>query len=126
MISRKLTIDSVEYIVRAKTLAQLDQACQQLENCKEVEGLEEELNREFDQLLSRIEDGELIIPSQPAIEITAEIKSESKFQERLAEEKAKLTKKPSTPKPKPAPKTPTKRQPTDNKTVNLGGMGKQG
>ena len=117
MISTKLNINSVEYIVRARNKSELDKAVQFLYECNEhqMAELEEGLNKKFDQLLQDVEDGKVVLPSRvdaPEQEVQAE----------------PAIAKPVAPKRSNAPKTPRAKTPTaqkkDNKTVNLGGMGK--
>ena len=109
MISTKLNINDVEYIVRAKNKAELDKAVEFLYDCHEhkMAILESKLNQELDNILvSRLGEPEEPITAEPAIE-TLELRSEPK---------------------KPAPKTPRAKTPTaqrkDNKTVDLGKIGK--
>lgn len=111
MISTKLNINQVEYIVRAKNKAELDKAVQFLYECQEhkMAQLEEGLNKAFDQLLTDIDEGKVVL-TEPIAD------------EEVMPEPPKPTTPPK-PKAKPAAKKPT---PKDTKTVNLGGMGKQG
>ena len=109
MISTKLNINEVEYIVRAKNKSELDKAVEFLYDCHEhkMAILESKLNQELDNILvSRLGEPEEPITAEPAIE-TLELRSEPK---------------------KPAPKTPRAKTPTaqrkDNKTVDLGKIGK--
>jgi len=99
MISRDVMINGINYTVSATTLRGLDEAIQYLEDSlyqaekrvaqeesikKDIERLEEELNQSFDEVLHKFETGELPETEEP---------KESKFQQRLEEEKAKLSKK---------------------------------
>lgn len=127
MISQKLNINQVEYIVRAKNKAELDKAVQFLYECNEhqMAQLEEGLNKDFDQLLQDVEEGKVILPSRveaPEQEVQAEPATE-KAVKPVAPKRSNAPKAPNVPKT-PRAKTPTAQK--DNKTVNLGGMGKQG
>jgi len=127
MISRDIMIDGVNYTVSATTLRGLEEAVQYLQETltqekkrKEIEQLEEQLNRDFDEVLGlpqfqMAEEAEDLTIDLDFEDHEADVhqeSGESKFQQRLEEEKAKqaskprLSKKPSTPKPKPEPKTP--------------------
>lgn len=97
MISTRLMLNNVEYIVRAKNKAELDKAVQFLYNCDEPE---------MALLESQLDAPE--VPAEPAIETRVE-------------EPKQAPKRSNAPK---APKAPAKRKPADSKTVNLGGMGK--
>jgi hypothetical protein len=119
MISQKLNINQVEYIVRAKNKAELDKAVQFLYECNEhqMAQLEEGLNKDFDQLLQDVEAGKVVLESR--IEGEEEVKAEPAIEKVVKPVAPKRSNAPKTPKAPSAPKG-------DNKTVNLGGMGKQG
>lgn len=109
MISQKHTLNNVEYIVRARNKAELEKAVEFLYDCHEhsMAILESKLNQELDNILvSQFGEPEEPITAEPAIE-TLELRSEPK---------------------KPAPKTPRAKTPSvqkkDNKTVDLGKIGK--
>jgi hypothetical protein len=106
MISKKLMLNNVEYIVRARNKSELDKAVQFLYNCDEPE---------MAQLESRVMAPEMEVPAEPAIEtvVTEPVKPQ-------APKRSNAPKAPNAPKRSNAPKAPKK----DNKTVNLGGMGK--
>ena len=107
MISTKLMLNNVEYIVRARNKAELDKAVQFLYNCDEPQMAELEAG-----LQSRLGDLEEAIEAEPAIAtvVTEPVKPAA-------------PKAPNAPKRSNAPKAP-KAPKVDNKTVNLGGMGK--
>ena len=109
MISKKLNLNNVEYIVRARTLVQLNDAIERLYNCDpEISRLSEELNQSLDNVLeSRLGEPEDTITAEPAIQ-TLELRSE-----------------PKKPAPKtPRAKTPTAQKKTDPSIVDLGNIGK--
>jgi hypothetical protein len=71
MISRDITIDGITYTVSATTLRGLEEAVvyltQSLADEKrrlEADRLELELNQSFDEVLEKIDSGELQLPSQ--------------------------------------------------------------
>lgn len=109
MISTKLNINEVEYIVRAKNKAELDKAVEFLYDCHEhkMAILESKLNQELDNVLvSRLGEPEEPITAEPAIETPVEMP------------------KPAPVKKTPVKKAPVKAKPVDNKTVDLGKIGK--
>jgi hypothetical protein len=70
MISRDITIDGITYTVSATTLRGLDEAVQYLEeNLKrdrerQAGQLELELNQAFDEVLEKIDSGEIELPEE--------------------------------------------------------------
>lgn len=133
MISAKHIINNVEYIVRAKNKTELNKAVEFLYACNEYQmaQLEEGLNKDFDQLLQDIDEGKVVLPSR--VDAPEEEVAPVEQMPHLAslagpiETNKKIETKPTNT-TKPAPKTPRAKTPTaqkkDNKTVNLGGMGK--
>ena len=108
MISKKLNLNNVEYIVRARTLVQLNDAIERLYNCDpEISRLSEELNQSLDNVLeSRLGEPEDTITAEPAIETPA-VKP--------------ILNKPVT--KKPVAKKPAAKK-TDPSIVDLGNIGK--
>ena len=104
MISKKINLNDVEYIVRARTLVQLNDAIERIYNCDpEISRLSDELNQKLDNVLeSRLGEPESAITAEPAIE-----KPVAK---------------------KPQPKKPVAKKPVAKKTdpsiVDLGNIGK--
>ena len=130
MISTRLMLNNVEYIVRAKNKAELNKAVDFLYSCNEINMAELEASKDEELIIQLTNLANTLAESNQEV---VEEPKESKFQERLAEEKAKLAEEPkpvlskkAAPKAKPAPKQTPKRStpPKDTKNVNLGGMGK--
>lgn len=124
MISAKHIINNVEYIVRARNKSELDKAVQFLYECSEWEmaQLEQQLNKDFDQVLQDIDEGKLVLPSRvdaPEQEVQAE-PALPKVVQSTEKQTPPLKKAPA--KSKTAGKTMAK--PVDNKTVDLGKIGK--
>ena len=129
MISQKHTINNVEYIVRARTKTELDKAVKFLYDCNEYEmaQLEEELNVALDKLLvERLGEPQDVTEerffagtkdAKPAIETPVEMPKMSTSTEKQT---PPLKKSPA--KSKTAGQTSAKR--VDNKTVDLGRIGK--
>ena len=116
MISKKINLNDVEYIVRARTLVQLNDAIERIYNCDpEISRLSNELNQKLDNVLeSRL--------SQP--EETTDVSEERFFAGAIKSE-------PAIEKPvakKPQPKKPVAKKPiakkTDSSIVDLGNIGK--
>jgi len=97
MISKKLQLNNVEYIVRANNKQELDKAVQFLYECNEPE-------------MAQLE---------TPMEVQLEIITEEEPAKPQAPKRSNAPKAPGA--PKQAPKKTVK---TSNKTVNLGGMGK--
>lgn len=70
MISRDITVDGITYTVSATTLRGLEEAIQYLEDSlkrdrdRQADQLELELNQAFDEVLEKIETGEIELPNQ--------------------------------------------------------------
>ena len=85
MISRDITIDGITYTVSATTLRGLEEAVvyltQSLADEKrrlEADRLELELNQSFDEVLEKIDSGELQLPDDGNHEEEPEVKPEPK------------------------------------------------
>lgn len=120
MISTKLNINNVEYIVRAKNKSELDKAVEFLYDCHEhkMAVLESKLSQELDNVLvSRLGEPEEPIAAEPAIETPVEL---PKIVQSTEKQTPPLKKSPA--KSKNAGKTMAK--PVDNKSVDLGKIGK--
>ena len=120
MISTKLNINDVEYIVRAKNKAELDKAVEFLYDCHEhkMAILESKLSQELDNILvSRLGEPDEPITAEPAIETPVEM---PKISVSTDKQTPPLKKAPA--KSKTAGQTSAKR--VDNKTVDLGKIGK--
>ena len=124
MISAKHIINNVEYIVRAKNKTELNKAVEFLYSCNEHQMalLEEGLNRDFDQLLQDVEEGKVVLPSRvdaPEEEVKAE-----PAMPHLASLAGPIETKPKVETKNTKPTKPTNTPKKDNKTVDLGKIGK--
>lgn len=78
MISRDITVDGITYTVSATTLRGLDEAIQYLEDSlkrdrdRQADQLELELNQAFDEVLEKIETGEIQLPEEEHTDVTEE------------------------------------------------------